>query len=158
MSLAVMKLLILFAAIVGVFSATLDDEWAMWKSRFSKVYEDEATESVRRIVWENNWQFVQQHNSEGHSFEVEMNEFADLVSVGHMCGLADLVGQRSVLPHYFIVCPQTAEEFAKIYLSKINMANTTGGGSKFPFTGKEAVPDTLDWRTKGIVTPIKNQV
>lgn len=76
-----MKLLLLLAALMGVtFSTTLDDEWGVWKSLYSKAYDDEATESVRRLVWENNWRFVQQHNSEGHSFEVEMNEFADLVS------------------------------------------------------------------------------
>ena len=79
----VMKLLLLFAAVIGVsFSATLDDLWGQWKSKYAKVYDDEATESVRRLVWESNWQFVQQHNSEGHSYEVEMNEFADLVSRG----------------------------------------------------------------------------
>ena len=76
-----MKLLLLFASVIGVsLSVTLDDEWGTWKSLYSKAYDDEATESVRRLVWENNWRFVQQHNSEGHSYEVEMNEFADLVS------------------------------------------------------------------------------
>ena len=76
-----MKTLLLIAAIIGLsLSATLDDEWVTWKSSYAKVYDDEATESVRRLVWENNWRFVQQHNSEGHSYEVEMNEFADLVS------------------------------------------------------------------------------
>jgi len=76
-----MKVLLLFAAIIGLsFSTTLDDEWVTWKSLYAKVYDDEAAESVRRLVWENNWRFVQQHNSEGHSYEVEMNEFADLVS------------------------------------------------------------------------------
>lgn len=83
-----MKLLVLFAAVIGVcFAVTLDDEWASWKSRYGKVYEDEATESVRRLVWEDNWKFVQQHNSEGHSYEVEMNEFADLVSYAETSAL-----------------------------------------------------------------------
>ena len=76
-----MKLLLLFAAVIGLcYSASLDDLWVNWKSQHTKVYDDEGTESVRRLVWESNWRFVQQHNSEGHSFEVEMNEFADLVS------------------------------------------------------------------------------
>ena len=76
-----MKSFVLLTAIIGVvFSTTLDDEWEFWKIKYNKQYEDEAAESVRRLVWENNWRFVQQHNSEGHSYEVEMNEFADLVS------------------------------------------------------------------------------
>ena len=76
-----MKVLLLFFAFIAAsLSANLDDEWGKWKSLYSKVYDDEAAESVRRLVWEDNWRFVQQHNSEGHSYEVEMNEFADLVS------------------------------------------------------------------------------
>lgn len=76
-----MKSFLLLTAIIGVvLSTTLDDEWELWKSKYNKEYEDEAAESVRRLVWENNLQFVQQHNSEDHSYEVEMNEFSDLVS------------------------------------------------------------------------------
>lgn len=127
-----MKLL-LFSAVIGVcLSSTtwLDDEWETWKSLYSKVYNDEATESARRLVWEKNWRFVLQHNSEGHSFEVEMNKFADL----------------------------TVEEFGKIYLSKINMTNSNKYKSRFPFIGREDnIPNTVDWRTKGIVTEVKDQ-
>ena len=78
-----MKLLLFSAVIHVCLSSTtrLDEEWEAWKSLYSKVYDDEATESARRLVWENNWRFVQRHNNEGHSFEVEMNKFADLVSL-----------------------------------------------------------------------------
>ena len=72
----------ILAAVIGV-TFSLDDEWARWKAQYDKSYDDEALESVRRLVWEDNLRFVQQHNSEGHSFEVEMNEFADLVSDAH---------------------------------------------------------------------------
>ena len=80
-----MKSFSLLAAVIGVvFSATLDDEWELWKSKYSKEYEDDAAESVRRLVWQSNRKFVQQHNRERHSYEVEMNEFSDLVS-SEMC-------------------------------------------------------------------------
>jgi len=75
-----MRLLIVLATVISVTFATLDDDWVLWKSQYTKSYEDEATESVRRLVWEHNWRFVQKHNSEGHSFKVEMNAYADLVS------------------------------------------------------------------------------
>ncbi|XP_065884407.1 procathepsin L-like [Dysidea avara] len=124
-----MKLLIVLATVIGVTIATLDDDWDLWKSQYTKSYKDAATESVRRLVWEDNWRFVQQHNSEGHSFEVEMNKYADL----------------------------TSKEFAKLYLSKINMANSTRIREESSIISKETLPSEVDWRDKGVVTAVKDQ-
>ena len=83
-----MKFSILFALIGVSFAASLDVEWQQWKTKYAKTYADEAEESVRRLVWLDNWQFVQKHNSENHTFTVETNEFADLVcSVPHVISL-----------------------------------------------------------------------
>ena len=42
-------------------------------------YLDEAEESVRKLVWQDNWLFVKKHNSQVRTFTVETNQFADLV-------------------------------------------------------------------------------
>lgn len=75
-----MKLCILFALIAVSFAVQLDEEWQQWKKNYAKTYADEAEESVRKLVWLDNWKFVQKHNSENHTFTVETNQFADLVS------------------------------------------------------------------------------
>lgn len=75
-----MKLTILLTLIGVSFAAQLDVEWQQWKTKYAKTYVDDAEESVRKLVWLDNWQFVQKHNSENHTFTVETNGFADLVS------------------------------------------------------------------------------
>ena len=75
-----MKLSILFALVGFTFAAQLDVEWQQWKAKYGKTYLGDAEESVRQLVWLDNWQFVQKHNSENHTFTVETNQFADLVS------------------------------------------------------------------------------
>ena len=83
-----MKFSILFTLIGVSLAVNLDVEWQQWKTKYVKTYADEAEESVRRLVWLDNWQFVQKHNSENHTFTVETNEFADLVNyIAHVTSL-----------------------------------------------------------------------
>ena len=61
----------------------------------------------------------------------------------------------------FVFTYQTAEEFAKIYLSKINVTNSKNKHkSQFPFIGREDgnIPDAVNWRTRNIITEVKDQV
>ena len=75
------KLCLLFALIGISLAVKIDQEveWQQWKTKYSRSYVGEAEESVRKLVWQDNWLFVKKHNSENHTFTVELNEFADLV-------------------------------------------------------------------------------
>lgn len=79
----VMKLSIFFA-FIGLTFAFEEVEWQQWKTKHSKLYADEAEESVRKLIWQDNYLFVQKHNSENHTFTVETNEFADLVCIKYL--------------------------------------------------------------------------
>ncbi|KAG9337748.1 hypothetical protein JZ751_028245 [Albula glossodonta] len=77
--------LIVFAVGVSSLHAvdhTLDSVWEDWKSLHGKEYTQDS-EGQRRMIWEENHCFIQQHNLEEaqgkHSYKLGMNQFGDLV-------------------------------------------------------------------------------
>jgi len=72
--------------------------------------------------------FINSHNNAKSTFTVGLNKFADL----------------------------TADEFAQIYLGTKFTANSTNRIQK-THSKVAAPPASWDWRTHGVVTPIKNQ-
>jgi len=128
------------AVILGLFAAALastlvrpelDGEWASYKQQYSKAYQNEE-ELMRRLVWETNVHYIQQHNLEAdrgvHTFWVGMNEYGDM----------------------------TTEEFVKTMNGYV-MNATRKAGSTFLPPSNVKVPDEVDWRKEGYVTPVKNQ-
>jgi cathepsin L len=113
---------------------SLNQQWNMWKKNNNKQYSN-TEDQVRRVAWENNLKIVQQHNLQAdlgvHTFYLGMNKFADL----------------------------TLTEFVKM----MNGYNATGAPRRqasqtFTFNPSLTdLPDTVDWRTQGYVTPIKDQ-
>ncbi|KAK6467411.1 cathepsin L1-like [Huso huso] len=108
----------------------LEDPWQEWKGLHGKQYSEE-TESYRRMVWEDNWRFIEQHNQEHaagkHSYKLGMNHFGDL----------------------------TDQEF-----NKMNGFRPDPALRKLPVfnsTGSTVCPKSIDWRVKGYVTHVKDQ-
>jgi len=140
-----MKYLILFAiigyatayTIFDVQSDILEYEWNEFKEKYNKSYEDHAEHNLRQKYYlENRYQIIKHNaiankkgsNSDAPSFELGLNEYADMLS------------------HEFA---STMNGF-KAHLRQVN-------GSLHLPTHNVVVPAEVDWRKEGYVTPVKNQ-
>lgn len=75
-------------------------------------------------------QLIQKHNSKGQSYSLAMNQFGDL----------------------------TAEEFRFLVSRSLSTASNEKEHHGLSFLpSSAALPPFVDWRTKGYVTPVKNQ-
>lgn len=117
------------------FDAELDGHWDEFKSFHKKEYQTLDEENVRRSIWEENLRYINNHNLEAslgqHSHTLKMNRFGDL----------------------------TNEEFVKVYngYNKSALAASENEASKFLIPSNVKIPDSVDWRKEGYVTPIKDQ-
>ncbi|KZS03727.1 Cathepsin L [Daphnia magna] len=109
------------------------DEWNLFKNIHSKSY-TEFEEKFRQKVYMENRHKIARHNARFHkgevSFTMEMNHFGDL------------------LHHEFVAVVNgfKGKNFTK-----------SGEGVFFMEPANVAIPDSVDWRTEGAVTPVKDQ-
>jgi cathepsin L len=133
----IVSVLAVFALVLSCTLAVnveLNQYWKGWKELHGKRYLD-AEEHVRRAIWENNLKLVQSHNLMAdlgqHTYWLKVNKFADL----------------------------TVTEFSKM----VNGYNVTMRGQRvqhrheFVYNPHVKLPDTVDWRTQGYVTEVKDQ-
>jgi cathepsin L len=133
----IILLTLISVAAIGLYSLESNKapvesvKFEMWKETMNKNYDNQEN-SYRLGVWMNNWKYVQEHNQKYNNgeetYELEMNQFADL----------------------------TSEEFGARYLGYNADLKTTSKctGSQAP---SQNLPDEVDWSAKGATTPIKNQ-
>jgi cathepsin L len=117
----------------GTVNVELDGHWETFKATHKKQY-DAQFEFVRRLIWESNLKYIQRHNLEYdmgvHTYSLGMNEFGDM----------------------------TFEEFKSAFLGvKLQKRNTTGDSIFMSPLNVKDLPDSVDWRTKGYVTGVKDQ-
>ncbi|XP_038633950.1 procathepsin L-like [Scyliorhinus canicula] len=114
------------------FDPALDEGWSSWRSFHNKQYK-EHERNQRRMVWEENMRFIEQHNLEHsmgkHTFTLGMNQFGDL----------------------------TTEEFRR--LLAVSSAKKAQNSTYKVFKSRDNIelPITVDWRPKGYVTAVKDQ-
>jgi len=131
-----MKSILLGASCFVLSSAQQHDiknMWAEFKKDYHKSYAGNGgfgdnTEQERFEIFQANVEIIDNHNAKKLSYWLGVNEFAD----------------------------QTWEEFAGTHLGyKPESRVTTLPKVQFP--NITDVPDSIDWVTKGAVTPVKNQ-
>ena len=95
-----------------------------------KEYSTELEELDRHAIWQSNKKYIDEHNANAESFgfTLAMNEFGDL----------------------------DPAEFAKRF-NGYRVSGERKDGKIYKPPRNLGLPTTVDWRTKGVVTPVKNQ-
>jgi len=129
------KVLIIFAllALSALASTPINTQelkslWSSWKIYYGKAY-TLAEEAARFAIFEENYKKVIQNNAVNEEVKFALNKFADL----------------------------TSTEFKTIYASSyVKKNNRVAPASDIDYSVIQ-LPDTVDWRSKGAVTKVKDQ-
>ena len=127
-------LLIALAGIANVMSRklyespSLQERHEQWMEEHGKVYEDAIEKQKRFMIFKDNVEFIESFNAANNKpYKLSINHLADL----------------------------TLEEFkASRNGYKMSREFTT---TSFKYENVTAIPEAIDWRVKGAVTPIKDQ-
>ena len=105
-----------------------DAEWHSWKSTHQKSYKDHYEEKVRYSIYQDNLRRINEHNKQNSGFTLGMNHFGDLTNTEF----------RALMNGYL-------------------KSSSNKTGSTFLAPSHIEAPESVDWRDKGYVTPVKNQ-
>lgn len=114
-----------------------DDEvrslYESWLVKHGKAYNALGEKEKRFDIFKDNLQFIDEHNSRNLSYKLGLNRFSDL----------------------------THDEFRFMFVSgrMDRKARLTSGkvGDRYSFGAGDDLPNSVDWREKGAVAPVKDQ-
>ncbi|MED6219102.1 hypothetical protein PIB30_032691 [Stylosanthes scabra] len=101
-----------------------------WMAKYGKVYKDDEEKQKRFLIFKKNVEYIESFNAGGDkSYELGINHLTDKTSEELKASLNGYKGpQRGSTP------------------------TTT-----FKYANVDPIPESVDWRTKGVVTPVKDQ-
>ncbi|KAM7520986.1 hypothetical protein LguiB_019948 [Lonicera macranthoides] len=113
-----------------------DDEvsaiYESWLVKHGKSYNALGEKERRFQIFKDNYRFIDEHNAGNRTYKLGLNKFADL----------------------------TNEEYRSRYLgAKIDKKRklTTRKSDRYALRDGVGLPESIDWRTKGAVAPVKDQ-
>jgi KDEL-tailed cysteine endopeptidase len=121
-----------FLSLIACENGLRDTEWKQFSNfqeRFSKKYDTLEQLERRFQIFRENLRSILSHNAElGQNFTLGVNQFTDL----------------------------TTEEFKTLYASGLKTSVGSYGCKSFS-SSASGLPDSIDWRTLGAVTSVKDQ-
>jgi len=102
--------------------------WSAWKSVYSKSY-GLGEDTTRYQTFIQNYNHILKHNGENHSYKLGLNQFADL----------------------------TSDEFKNKHLGGFDGPIAQITESSYSESIPQPTAGSVDWRTKGVVTPVRDE-
>ncbi|KAJ9566281.1 hypothetical protein OSB04_002247 [Centaurea solstitialis] len=135
-SLIVIALLVFGMWACDVTSRALTEETMLqkhqqWMARYGREYKDDLEKETRFKIFKDNGEYIESFKGAGNrGYKLSVNEFAD----------------------------QTNDEFKAVRNGfKVPSGLGSGRTTSFMYEYVNEVPSSMDWRKKGVVTPIKEQ-
>jgi len=129
-----MKLTLVVAALVSVTLASVGHDelqFARFREQFGKTYHTRSEHARRFSIFQQNLRKYEQHNKSGASWTMGVNQFSDL----------------------------TDQEFEDRHMGgyKRMPGFAPGPANAAPAKRAEQLPESVDWREKGAISPVKDQ-
>jgi len=132
----ILSLFVCANAISITYKDVILEEFQVFKLKYNKTYQDQHEENFRQKVFAENKHFIARHNQQAvnglKSYTLAMNQFGDM------------------LHHEFV-------DIMNGYKQSLGGEMNSIEGSTYLSPVNVNVPDSVDWRDEGYVTPVKDQ-